>query len=194
MEFTLYSQPIQKEFSYTELFKKASEIRALINVDEFNNELILSKVTDELLIATIDAHIEEIIPENYYDQIVPLDGGLRIEHENQMIEHQCCSELNDYKNWEKIISEKSKKWKEIWIGHPSVYYRMREDKIELSEYYEDSPKEENIVVKMVFNVSDFANGLEKALLELEVFKKQIYRIIDDGNYMNKEVLKISLME
>jgi hypothetical protein len=194
MEFTLYSNPIQEEFNYTELYKKATEIGALIKVDEFNNELILSKVTDELLKATIDTHIEEIKSENYLDQIVPFDGGLRIESESLIIEHQCCSELNDYQNWAKIISEKSQKWKEIWIGHPSVFYRIKENEIELSEYYDDSPKEKDILVKMVLNKSDFVNGLEKALSELETFKENVYRIVDNGNYVNKEVLKKALIE
>lgn len=79
IEYLLYSQPIQEEWSYTELYKKATEINALIKVDEYNNELILSKLTDDLIIATINSHIEEIKPQDYYDQIIPLDGGLRIE-------------------------------------------------------------------------------------------------------------------
>lgn len=59
IEFILYSEPIQEEWNYTELYKKATKIGALIKVDKYNNELILSKVTDELIIATIKSHIEK---------------------------------------------------------------------------------------------------------------------------------------
>lgn len=194
IEFILYSEPIQEEWNYTELYKKATEIGALIKVDKYNNELILSKVTDELIIATIKSHIDEIEPKNYYDQITPLDGGLRIEKDNLLIEHQCCSELNNYVNWKKVVFEKTKKWKEIWIGHPSVFYRNKGNKIELSEYYEENPKDKDIKTKMTFNKSDFIIELEKALLELDEFKQRVYRIIENGKYQNKEVLKKALIE
>lgn len=160
----------------------------------YNNELILSKVTDDLISATIDSHIRDIESENYYDQIVPLDGGLRIEIDNLIIEHQCCSELNDYLNWKKIISEKSKKWKEIWIGHPSVFYRIKGCKIEISEYYEGNPKDKEIKAKMTFENTDFINGLSNVLSELEEFKEKVYRIVENGNYKNKELLKKALIE
>ncbi len=194
IEYILYSEPIQEEWNYTELYKKATEVNALFKVDKYNNELILSKVTDDLIIATIDSHIEEIEPQNYYDQIVPLDGGLRIEKNNLIIEHQCCSELNDYQNWKKIITEKSKKWKEIWIGHPSVFYRNKGNEIEFSEYYDDTPKDAEIKTKMTFNEAEFINELNIANSELEEFKQKVYRIVENGNYENKEVLKKALIE
>lgn len=97
-------------------------------------------------------------------------------------------------NWKKVVSEKTKKWKEIWIGHPSVFYRNKGNEIELSEYYEKNPKDENIKTKMTFNISDFIIELEKALLELDEFKQRVYRIIENGKYQNKEVLKKALIE
>ncbi len=160
----------------------------------YNNELIISKVTNDLVIATIDSHIEGIEPKDYKEHVTPLDGGLRIEKDNMIIDHQCCSELNDYLNWKKIITDKSKKWKEIWIGHPSIFYRYKENKIELSEYYEGSPKDEEIKTKMTFNEMYFKNELERANLELEIFKKKVYQIVENGNYKNKEVLKKMLIE
>lgn len=194
IEYILYSEPIQEEFNDTELYKKATEINALIKIDMYNNELILSKITDDFIIATIESHIQEIEPKDYYDQIVPLDGGLRIEKDNLIIEHQCCSELNDYHNWKKITSEKSTKWKEIWIGHPSVFYRNKGNEIELSEYYENMPKDNETKTKMTFNETDFVNELKRANSELEMFKQKVYRIIENGNYENKEVLKKALIE
>ncbi len=194
IQYTLYSQPVQEEWNDTELYKKAIEINALIKVDDYNNELILSRLTDDLIIATIESHIEEIESVDYYEQIVPLDGGLRIEKDNLIIEHQCCSELNDYQNWGKIITEKSKKWKEIWIGHPSIFYRNKGNEIELSEYYDYEPKVKEIKTKLTFNKSEFINGLERANSELEIFKQKVYRIIENGNYENKEVLKKALIE
>ncbi len=194
IEFILYSEPIQEEWNYTALYKKAAEIGALIKVDEYNNELILSKVTDELIVATIDVYIHEIVPETYHEQMVPLDGGLRIEKDNLLIEHQCCSELNDYVNWKKIIFEETKEWKEIWIGHPSIYYRYKGNQIELSEYYDTNPIDKDIKTKMSFEKSEFIGELRSALLELEKFKERVYQVIENGNYKNKEVLKRALIQ
>jgi len=194
IEFILYSEPIQEGWNTTELYKKATEIGALVKVDKYNNELILSKVTDELIVATIKSHIDEIEPKDYCDQIAPFDGGLRIQKDNQIIDHQCCSELNDYVNWKNIISEKTKNWKEIWIGHPSIFYRYNGNKIELSEYYDVKPKDNEIKSKMSFEKSKFIDELETALSELEKFKERVYYLIENGNFENKEVLKTSLLK
>lgn len=193
-DFILYSDLIQEEWNYTELYQKANESGALIKIDEYNNELILSKVSDELIVETINYHIEEIEPKDYHDQISPFDGGLRIEKNGTIIEHQCCSELNDYINWKKVITDKTTKWKEIWIGHPSIYYRYNEKEIELSEYYDTNPNYENIEIKMSFEISDFIFKLEKALSELEKFKVRVYKLIEHGKYQYKEILKKQLIE
>ena len=193
-DFILYSDLIQEEWNNTELYKKANESGALIKIDDYTNELILSKVSDELIIETINIHIEEIEPKNYHDQISPFDGGLRIVKNGMIIEHQCCSELNDYLNWKKIITDKTAKWKEVWIGHPSIYYRYNGNEIELSEYYDINPNYEDIEIKMTFEISEFLFNLEKALLELYKFKERVYKLIEQGNYQNKEILKKLLIE
>ena len=194
IEFILYSSPIQEEFNDSELYKKATEIGALLKIDQYNNELILSKITDELIIATVNSHIENIEPKDYFEQIIPLDGGLRIEKDNLTIEHQCCSELNDYENWKKILTEKTEYWNEIWIGHPSIFYRYRSNRIEFSDYYDTTPDDKNIKTKIIFEESDFIDGLKVVLSELEDFKNKVYRIIENGNYENKEVMKKSLIK
>ncbi|WP_299438221.1 hypothetical protein [uncultured Aquimarina sp.] len=194
LNFILYSDPIQEEWNYMDLYKSAVKNGSLLKVDNYNNEVLISKISNELIEKTIESHIDEIESNNYEEELVPLDGGLRIEHNDLIIEHQCCSELNDYQNWEKVLIEQSNDWKEIWIGHPSVFYRLTDDKIEFSEYYDDNPASKDITTKMVFEKADFFDQLTQSLAELKSFKKRVYQIIDNGNYENKEILKVGLIK
>ena len=194
LNFILYSQPIQEELNHTDLYKSTVKNGSLLKVDNYNNEVLISKVSDELIEKTIESHIDEIESNNYEEELVPLDGGLRIEHNDLIIEHQCCSELNDYQNWEKVLIERSNNWKEIWIGHPTIFYRLTDDKIEFSEYYDDNPASNDITTKMVFEKADFFDQLTQSLAELKSFKERVYQIIDNGNYENKEILKLGLIK
>ncbi|WP_298511516.1 hypothetical protein [uncultured Kordia sp.] len=193
IHFVLYSYPIQEEFKDTTLYEKAIASGALISVNSYNNELLLSKVTDELVKATIDSHIEDTEPTNYEEELMSFEGGLRIEQDDTVIEYQCCTDLSDYTEWEKVISKKSQQWEQIWIGHPWIYYRYNGVNIEFSEYYDDTPNAEDIQTKMICSRGEFVNELQQALSELEMFKERLCKIIDNGNYDHKEVLKRKLM-
>lgn len=194
LEFLLYSNLIQEEHQSTELYKQTVTNGSLLKIDEYNNEVYISKITNELIIATINSHIKDTAPENYEDELLPLNGGLRIEHDDKIIEHQCCSELNDYHNWEDIITLESATWKEIWIGHPSIYYRIIDGRLELSEYYDANPDQSEIQTKMTFNKTEFIEKLNLELRQLHLFKDKVYRIIDQGDYENKEALKNLLIK
>jgi hypothetical protein len=153
----------------------------------------VSKLTDEAIKAIINAHIKETLPENYDDELLPLDGGLWIQYDDKIIEYQCCSELNDYQEWEKIITEKSQTWEAIWIGHPWIFYRYKDIHIELSDYYEGTPEQEAIQTKMVFYRDDFIKKLQHELSVIQSFKARVYQVIDNGAYQNKDILKQKLI-
>ena len=193
IDFVFYSYPIQEEFKDTALYKKAAGLGALINFDTYNNVLSISKVTDELIKATIDSHIEDTESKNYEEELPPFEGGLRIEKDDLSIDYQCCADLGDAVEWEKVISKKSQTWKQIWIGHPWIFYRYNGVNIELSEYYDDIPDDDDIQGKMTWSRGAFATELNQALADLEIFKERLYKVIDAGNYDNKEVLKRKLI-
>lgn len=193
ISFVIYSSLAQEEFKNSKFYRKAAAAGALIKVNSYNTDLLLSKLTDTSIKAIVDAHIEDTAPKDYDEELMPLDGGLLIRYDHKIIEHQCCSELNDYQEWQKIVTEKSQTWKQIWIGHPWIFYRYKENHIELSEYYDDAPNDEDIQTKMVFQQDDFIQQLQRELSEIETFKARLYRIIDTGNYSHKEVLKEKLI-
>lgn len=192
--FILYTDIIQEGLSETDSYRIAIDNNALIKVDEFNNELLISKLSDELIEKILKSHISDTESTDYEDDLTPLDGGLRIEFDKMTIDHQCCSELNDYKNWEKIIDAQTKEWNEIWIGHPSIYYRFDNDVIEISDYYDSNPKQEDIKTRLRLDKGEFLSKLEKSIVELNDFKRNLYRVVDIGDFKNKNILKGILLK
>lgn len=190
-QFLLNSDLLQDDKNHTKFYQEAIKSNSLIE-NGVDNEISIENLSDEFIKKTIDTKIQNITPDHYEFNLAGLDGGLRIQHRHKVIEHQCCSELNDYKNWRKILNEPCQEWTEIWIGHPQIFYRIKGKNIELSEYYDVLP-EENVQIKFSLNKDVFSEKLKSELKKLEDFKKNLYRIIDNGNYLNKEVLKKALL-
>ena len=191
--FTVYSPILLQGLEDTLAFKEAEECGALIKVNHYDYEMVISKMSDNLIEAVILAHIEGMAPQEYKEQLLPIDGGLRIEHDDLVIEHQCCSEINDYQNWERIVDEQASEWKEIWIGHPSIYYRIAGNEIQFSQYYDTNPHHDQIEVRMTLDKIEFLEKLKIALDDLKVFKKRILSIIENRDFQNKEELARNIM-
>lgn len=190
-----------------ERYDKAVANNVLRTFDDYtyDNEVIIAKLTgdgsdtNDIIKAIIDDHIEEVMPENYIEELLPLDGGLKIEINEQIIEPQCCSDINDYHNWQKILAESLdsiKNWQPLWIGHPHIFYRLNGNNIELSDYTDRYEVEfaDDVKVKICLDKVEFFQALEKALAQLQAFKQRIYQVIDNGDYQNKENLKKCLID
>lgn len=73
------------------------------------------------------------------------------------------------------MTKSPEKWEQIWIGHPWIYGRVSNNRLELSDYIEHTgPLEVEIPVKIQVNLNEFIQALEKAIAELMKFKKRIF--------------------
>ncbi len=185
----------------TQIYAEGSLLDAVRKTELYEEDfyLIISQLYDELIQDIIDVHIQDILPENYAEHLLPLDGGLKIEINEQIIEPQCCSDINDYHNWQKILYESfdsSKDWQPLCIGHPHIFYRFNGNNIELSDYTDRYEVEfaDDVKIKICLDKVEFLQALEKALAELQMFKQRVYQVIDNGDYQNKENLKKCLID
>lgn len=136
-------------------------------IDDENLKIILKIIFDDR-----DIDIEE---ENY---LMLFDGGILLKKDNELLlEPQCCADLEDIKNWEYIFENSSSDWSQLWIGHPYVYYRKFEGKIEFSDYT-DSMLRELEHIQSVFEVDE---------LDLQI---EISKIKERQIHFNDRVIKL----
>jgi len=191
--FVIYSSIIQIGFEDTLAFKEALRTGAMIPTDKYNNELEISRVNDVLIDLIVKNHILDVDPNSYDSELLPIDGGLRIEFDNQDINHQCCSEINDFKNWEQILKDQSKIWKDIWIGHPWIYYKVDKELIYFSEYYDNNMDQNDIKTMFAIDKNDFFTKLIVQFNELYKFRDKLEKVISNGDFQNKKILIEKLM-
>lgn len=183
MYLTLASESLKNN---TDALAEAIRCSALMENERGDPELLLSMLSDQLLDSFIHGHIAGVEPAYYEEKIVPLDGGLRIEEAGEIIEHQCCSEFDDYMIWEFILDKQATDWTEIWIGHPWIYYRVDGPWIYLSDYCEDIPH--NTDFRFAFDKGNFLTALRTRVGEAQRFKIRLQEIVKKGAFLNKEVL------
>ncbi|MCF2221393.1 hypothetical protein H9Q08_19070 [Chryseobacterium sp. PS-8] len=136
-------------------------------IDDENLKIILKIVFDDR-----DIDIEE---ENY---LMLFDGGILLKKDNELLlEPQCCADLEDIKNWEYIFENSSSDWSQLWIGHPWIFYKKENGKIQFSDYTEDLLNEwENR--QSVFEVDE---------LDLQI---EINKIKERQIHFNDRVIKL----
>lgn len=136
-------------------------------IDDENLKIILKIVFDDR-----DIDIEE---ENY---LMLFDGGILLKKDNELLlEPQCCTDLEDIKNWEYIFKNSSSDWSQLWIGHPWIFYKKENGKIQFSDYTEDLLNEwENR--QSVFEVDE---------LDLQI---EINKIKERQTHFNDRVIKL----
>ncbi len=136
-------------------------------IDDENLKIILKIVFDDR-----DIDIEE---ENY---LMLFDGGILLKKDNELLlEPQCCADLEDIKNWEYIFKNSSSDWSQLWIGHPWIFYKKENGKIQFSDYTEDLLNEwENR--QSVFEVDE---------LDLQI---EINKIKERQIHFNDRVIKL----
>lgn len=136
-------------------------------IDDENLKIILKIVFDDR-----DIDIKE---ENY---LMLFDGGILLKKDNELLlEPQCCADLEDIKNWEYIFENSSSDWSQLWIGHPWIFYKKENGKIQFSDYTEDLLNEwENR--QSVFEVDE---------LDLQI---EINKIKERQTHFNDRVIKL----
>jgi hypothetical protein len=157
-------------------------IKNITRLDAFAySSIIISDIDDADLKVIIEKELDDAeISEIGTETVGPFCGGLvlNLGHQN-IIHHQCCGSISDYKNWNSFIDESPSNWTEIWIGHPWIYARVKDDRIEFSDYTElTGPLDESTVkVKTSVDINEFRNQLKSANVELMKFKTHILKVL-----------------
>jgi len=130
--------------------KKGSYFVDIETVDDENLRIILKVVFNDV----------ETEDEDY---LMLFNGGLILKKDDEiLLEPTCCVDLADLKDWECVFENNSSGWSQLWIGHPYVFYRKNEGKIEFSEYTELMLSElENIQPVFEVNESELKTEINK---------------------------------
>lgn len=188
MYFTLYCESLKDNADF---LAEAIRCKALMENDRGELELEICKVSEKLMDLFFRGYIGRFEPEEYEEKLPPLDGGLRIEEAGEVIEHQCCSELDDYLIWAEILKVRAAHWTEIWIGHPWIYYRIEGSSIYFTDYCEDLP--DNMDYKFVFDKEIFFAKLRGQLISLYEFGHKLRRYVQQGDFQKKDALLSKLI-
>lgn len=112
------------------------------------------------------------------DFLSSFNGGLILmKNDDVLIEPTCCSDLENLKNWQYIFENDSAEWSELWIGHPWIFYKKENGKIQFSDYTEDMLSELESI-QSVFEVDEVD-------LQIEINKMKERQI-----HFNNRVIKL----
>lgn len=137
------------------------------------------------LITINDAALEEILKNElegvdlmaYNEQVGRISGGVVLSlDEKIVIAPNCCGDIGDLAGWEAIIRVGTGEWKQLWIGHPWVYYRVRGELVEFSDYTEKE-KTADLSVLVTVSRKKLAEELQLLRLEQDQFEKRIESVL-----------------
>ena len=126
--------PFTKEVDQETLYlywKSVLEKNGLAKLEPIQKGLHLVSVKDidlESLGQLIDHYLEDDFDIDLEEGVFSFEGGVVLKSEGQvMVTPQCCVSLEDYREWTRI--DRNENFERIWIGHPWIYYRVREDRL-----------------------------------------------------------------
>ncbi|AAS72276.1 hypothetical protein GS518_18315 [Leptospira interrogans] len=130
--------------------------------------LVDIRTIDDLELETIlKTELEEVKFDECEDQVGSLDGGIVIKSENSIIiTPMCCGDIGNLREWEKILESQNNIWKQLWIGHPWIFYRRANGFIEISNYTESNLDDFNDI-QVEYKLTE-----EEFFLELKKIREQ----------------------
>ncbi len=153
-------------------------IKHIESIEPGSRLVRISKVSTSNLEKIINTNLKDN-PEYDPEDIHPLEGGIVIATENKpIITPQCCSGIRDYKEWLDLLKSEEEGWVEVWVGHPWIFGRKKDQNIELTDFLEKNA--EQLIqkdVKYSFDIALFQKKLERAVREIHSFKNQIDTIL-----------------
>ncbi|MCJ8153690.1 hypothetical protein MKJ01_07970 [Chryseobacterium sp. SSA4.19] len=151
------------------LIREDSYFVDIETINDENLKIILKIVFNN------DTNIEE---DNYLKMF---NGGIVLKKDHEfLLEPQCCADLEDIKNWEYIFENSVLDWSQLWIGHPYVYYRKFEEKIEFSDYTDRMLSElDNIECVFEIDQSDLKIEIDKMKVQQVKFKNRVRDLLKE---------------
>ncbi|BDD04567.1 hypothetical protein [Aureibacter tunicatorum] len=160
----------------------------------------LNSVNDFELEVIIKNHISDSAPyfENCEDDVGVFCGGIVVKDDESIIlEPSCCGDLESLHFWEDILTKDYSIWKDLWIGHPWIYYKQINSSIVFSDYYESDVNDLK-EVKILFEICTstlkkhlenlkksqvlFESRIQKTLERLDVPRSRTVAKVIAGNY------------
>ena len=128
----------------------------------------------------------EVELDDFEEQVGRIYGGIVVKTENGFpIMPTCCGDIGNLYEWEEILEEPNKDWKQLWIGHPWVFYRTENNEVEFSDYYEANIEEiKNIKSILKFPREDLRYKLEIIKEEQIKFEKRIQNVLEEMGIKN----------
>lgn len=134
----------------------------------------------------LKSELKEVELEDYEEQVGKIYGGIVIKIKDKFpIEPTCCGDIGNLYEWEEIFENANTDWKQLWIGHPWVFYRKANNEIEFSEYYEANIDEiKNIKSILKVPIDELKNKLKIAKNEQINFERKIQIALEEMGIKN----------
>lgn len=148
--------------------KKGSYFVDIETVDDKNLKIILKVIFK-------DVEIEGT------DFLASFNGGLILtENDEILLQPTCCSDLENLKDWQHIFENNSSEWSQLWIGHPWVFYKKDNGKIQFSDYTEYMLNElENIQSVFEVDESDLKTEVNKMKTRQINFNHRVIELLKE---------------
>ncbi|UFH33395.1 hypothetical protein LNP04_06655 [Chryseobacterium sp. C-71] len=156
--------------------KKDSYLVDIENIDEENLQMI------------VETNLQEIDLEKFGDEVPIFDGGIVLKGNDKiLIEPSCCGDIGNIYEWQGILDNKTSDWTDLWIGHPWIFYRKQNGRVQFSDY-SDLNLKEFIDIKPIFEIdeSELKIELEKVKQHQIKFKHRITEILKKMKMDNAE--------
>ncbi|MCX8524210.1 hypothetical protein OF897_09785 [Chryseobacterium formosus] len=181
-----------------EWFRKWEEVVSALNYDfsrisKDSNLVDIETIDDDNLQMILETDLQEIDLNKFEDEVSIFDGGIVLTDKDKiLIEPNCCGDIGNIDEWQRILDSTTSDWSDLWIGHPWIFYRKQNGKVQFSDY-SDVSLEEFTDIKAIFEVEEFElkNELGKIRKHQIKFKNRITEILQKLNIENAE--KISAL-
>ncbi len=153
----------------------------------------ITSIGDKELEVIIKNQLKEVDLADYKEQVSSICGGIVIKVDEEiLLEPTCCGDIGNIQEWENIFEEKSDNWKQLWIGHPWIYYRMKGGIVELSDYYETNIVDlKEVNVMLTIQEKDLFSKLKLIKKQQIEFEQRVRIILDKLAIKNsKEIAKL----
>jgi len=151
----------------------------------------LTTVDDRELEEILKNELEEVDVMAYDEQVGRISGGVALSLGDRIyIAPNCCGDMGDLVGWEDIFLDTTGAWRQLWIGHPWVYYRVVDERVEFSDYTEKAGTEDLSVLVAVSKVELMAE-VRRVRVEQDLFEQRIQRVLEKmGIAHGEEIAKI----
>ena len=184
-DFTEDPYPYDKDNTIENRYKWWKHVMTSVGINQIepiskSNYVNTNSISNSDLMIILKDHMERNGPGEYSDSMSPLYGGvLLLNNDEIMISPNCCTDMVDHYQWLEI--EPTKIPKQIWIGHPWIFYKTEGTEIIFSNFVEKNSEDllpEDLILKGSLNqileeaeklkeyVSNFETQVRNCLTEI----------------------------